>query len=147
MATQHEGVSIPKQSPEEQSEEAQRVKDAYEEAQKKWRVVGRLGVTGADHWAIGGSPPLKLDRNPGKTEADLMTDEELLEWLQKGRASLESARERFRADPKDDWAKGDIPSAKKELKLAISYLASIGRLPKEFSNFQAEDLPDDPKEK
>lgn len=144
MSAKHEGAPVPEEPPEEQSEEARRVKEAYEAAQKKWRAVGRLGVTGADHWAIGGSATLKLDQNPGKTEADLMTDEELLERLQKWQSFLESARERHRADQYDDWAKGDILSTKNELRLAIPYLESIGRLPKEFSNFRVEDLPDDP---
>ena len=60
---------------------------------------------------------------------------------------MEKARQEYKE--KGDlhyWSKDDIISSKKSLRLAISYLKLIRKLPKEFDNFEIKDLESDPKE-
>ncbi len=120
-----------------------------EEAEKIWHTNGRLGVTGDDHWAIGGTPTLELNKNPGKTEGELWSIEKIKETLDGWVDFLEKARKRL-PDVKTDFVanmntEDDIKWAKKELRLAMPYLKSINKLPPEYENFSVEDLPGDPK--
>lgn len=120
--------------------------NALRRAKKKWRTAGRLGVTAADHLAVGSSPPVQLEKNPGKTLAGIMSTEEIAAWLEQKATFLSSEKKRYAAmENPDDWTKsGLVLYAKAELRLAIPYLASIGKLPQEFTDFHVEDLESDP---
>jgi len=131
----HEGVAEESESP----------KNARDIALENWERYGRLGVTAKDHFDIGGSPPLLMNRQYGKTQAETMTDADLLNYLNNLVSFLSSGRENLQQNPEDEWAQGDILSAKKDLRQGVAYLRSIGRLPQEFEDFEVQDLPGDPK--
>jgi len=134
--------------------ESGKAKD-YDEAEQELRIEkalkhwerGHLGVTADDHKAIGGTPDLELRKNPNKTLGELWSEKQILEYLRKRSIFLEKARQEYKE--KGDlhyWSKDDIISSKKSLRLAISYLKLIRKLPKEFDNFEIKDLESDPKE-
>lgn len=118
-----------------------------ESAREHWRN-GHMGVTAADHWAIGGSPETELRRNPGKTLGELWSAEEILEKLENYAIFLERARKEHKEknphDPDIRWSRDDIFSVKEELRATIPYLNSIGKLPEKFKDFKVEDLESDP---
>ncbi len=145
--TQEEAIEIKKML--EQRKEMDYASAARQiEARKHWQN-GHLGVTAEDHLAFGGSPDYELMRNPGKTLGELWGMEEILEKLKSLVNFLGEARNEYQEkDHLDsDWAKDNILYAKKELRATISYLKSIGKLPKEFEDFEVQDLESDPKEK
>lgn len=104
----------------------------YRESQKRFQQFGQLGVTADDHWNIGGSPPIILNRNPGKTLGELMSDQEILAKLDQLTEYERSAKKRLAANPRDDLAKDDLKYVEKELPTTIKYLDSIGRLPDKY---------------
>jgi len=105
-------------------------------SRQRFKEFGHLGVTAQDHWNIGGSPPILLNRNPEKTLGELLSDQELLDWLDKLLEYGERAKEKLEAEPDDESAKGDLEDFNKRFPLAIKYLASIGRLPEKYENYQ-----------
>ncbi len=125
----------------------EKITDNLEKAREHWRN-GHLGVTADDHKAVGGSPNEELRRNPGKTLGELWKEEKILEKLKSYATFLERARKEYGEknlnDPDIHWSRDDIFSAKEELRAAIPYLKSIGKLPKEFENFKVENLESDP---
>lgn len=118
------------------------------EARKNWKR-GHLGVTKEDHLAIGSTPETELSKNPGKTLGELWSIEKISEKLQGLVEFLEKARKEYGEKgpyhPDSHWAKDDILYAKGELRNSISYLKFIEKLPKEFENFEIQDLKEDPK--
>ena len=97
-------------------------------AERKFRDCGSFGVTALDHRSVGSTPPDELEANPGKTLADLMSDEAIRVWIARERAGLETFRQVEPADPMYDFAQKRICQAERDLALTESYLTSIGRL-------------------
>lgn len=99
-------------------------------AAEKFGEVGPLGVTEEDHRKLGSSPPPELADNPGKTMLDLMSEDELLEWLRTKKATLEEYR------IKDgDFAQSYYVSLKRNVIATLTFLRKFERLPKEFEDY------------
>jgi hypothetical protein len=119
-----------------------------QQAVRNFASYGHLGVTAADHWAIGGSPDIELNRNQGKTLGELWSIEKIKDRLDSQVDFLDQARRRYVMEPSGpdgQWAKDDIISVKKSLRSALHYLDLINKLPEEYKRFQVEDLEVDPK--
>lgn len=108
----------------------------FETAKKNFETFGPLGVTAKDHDGIGSTPPEILQNNPGKTELDLMTDQDVVCWLKEKRKELErfSGKE-FLAN---SFAQSYLPTLKEDIKLTLDRLRSIKRLPEEFREWKIE---------
>lgn len=89
--------------------------EKYRIASEKFRTNGQLGVTMEDHLAIGSTPPQKLAENPGKTLEELMSDEEISEWLMTQKNLSETLGGNY----------GKISGT--HFTTAVNYLKSIGR--------------------
>lgn len=95
--------------------------------------------------SIGGTPPQIAKDNPGKTMAELMTDEEILNYLNGIDSGINSIintiKERFTErglDPSDigrdtKTINGFLEKSVKDLDDSLHYLEEIGRRPPEFS--------------
>ena len=104
--------------------------EPYKSASERHKTLGSLGVTAEDHKGIGSSPPDELIENPGKTMADLMTDDEILSWLQEHKEEIEEwSKEEFK---KDALVQSILSSMKPDFRATLNYLAGINRLPEEF---------------
>ena len=124
-------------SPEKQNEnDIEDTSSRWEKSQQKFSEVGHLGVTAQDHWDIGSSPPLLLNRNPGRTLGELYSDEELLKYLDNLINYKEEAEKRIEADPNDRWAQGNLEDFNERFPVTIKYLSSIGRLPDKYKDYQ-----------
>ena len=99
----------------------------YLKAQKNWKEKGSLGVTAQDHKNIGGTPDDILLENPGKTLGELMTDQEIKDYILATRANiLENEKESLKN------MKQYTEDLKEDLEATLKYLESIGRLPEEI---------------
>ncbi len=104
--------------------------ESFNAAVEKFKAFGPLGVTAADHEAIASTPPDLLKNNPGKTKAELMSEQELADWLD----GLQKQRDGF-ADEKnknDSFAQSILPKLNNDLKASLEYLRSINKLPEGF---------------
>lgn len=99
----------------------------YTEAQKKWNEKGFLGVTAKDHEAIYSTPDEILLQNPGKTLAELMSDEEIRDYVLETRRVISENENVVHSNP-ESWKKYN-EDLKMNLEVTIRYLQSIGRLP------------------
>jgi hypothetical protein len=126
----------PEQNDNDQDKELTEGLERDKVSRRKFQEFGHLGVLAQDHWNIGGSPPMLLNENPEKTLGELLSDEELLKWLDKLLEYGERAKEKLEAKPDDEWAKGDLEDFNKQFPAAIKYLASIGRLPEKYKSYQ-----------
>ncbi|QQG45173.1 MAG: hypothetical protein HYW89_04210 [Candidatus Sungiibacteriota bacterium] len=105
-------------------------RDSYKKAAEKFERLGLLGVTAEDHREIKSTPPEELEKNPGKTRAELMSDEEITQWLKKQRDLIEEfSQEKYKDN---SFAQSYLPDLRKKLELSIRYLKEIGRLPRNF---------------
>ena len=113
--------------------------EEYHEAADKFEKLGTLGVTAEDHTAIHSSPPPELAKNPGKTLAELMSDEEIAEWL---KGQQEALKELSRLQKTNAALAGTFfaQGAREKVKKAIRYLKTVGRLPKEFEGLDENTL-------
>ena len=102
---------------------------------------GILGTTAEDHKNIDSGFNKTLSdiflKNPGKTLGEAMTDEQILSWVQD---EAESLKTYFRDlyNPNDKFGKGHIFQNISIFKASLNYLRKIGRLPKEFEDFDPE---------
>jgi hypothetical protein len=148
MSIDSKGFAANDQSLVSEDAEISETQRKWDAAMKKWNEVGHLGVTADDHWAIGGSPDLELNRNNGKTLGELWDMPKIKEFLDSNVAMLENGRTEYAKDsfgPDSHWFRDDITSAKKSLRLALSYLKSIDKLPSEYSDYEINDEEYDPK--
>lgn len=137
------------QAPDGGSAEQDERQARYEVAMQHWER-GRMGVTAEDHLAIASTPPGELERNPGKTLAELWDEERILQKLNGLVQYLSRQRSEFKEKGPYHQQAGMLASgityAKKEIRASIPYLRSLGKLPKEFENFEVDDAEGDPKE-
>jgi hypothetical protein len=99
--------------------------ESWNQASKNFDEKGVLGVTAQDHEALGSTPDEMLVANPGKTAAEIMTDEEILSWLNEGKQFIKE-------NENNENMKGYIDDYKKEIPKTIKYLKSINRFPESF---------------
>ena len=99
----------------------------YLNAQKNWKEKGYLGVTSQDHEVIGSTPDEILLQNPGKTLGELMSDEEIREYIVGTRKNI------------SENENGGLAHMKRynevllrNLDVTIEYLKFIGRLPEDL---------------
>ena len=95
------------------------------QASKNWEEKGFLGVTEQDYEAIQGTPEDILLENPGKTLGELMSDEEVREYIIETRNNIIENKE----IPKMQELNKDL---QKNLDVTIVYLSSIGRMPEDL---------------
>lgn len=108
---------------------------------EKLKTQGILGTTAEDHKDINsGFDKILSDiflKNPGKTLGEAMTNEEIISWIQKEKEALtEYFRDLY--NPNDKFSKGHIFQNVSIFKASLNYLKTIGRLPKEFEDFDPE---------
>jgi hypothetical protein len=101
----------------------------FKQAADKFNTLGPLGVTAADHLGIGSTPKELLINNPGKTLGELMTDDEISQWIngqqeQIAQYSLDQYKD-------NSFVKSILPKLIEDLRLSKEYLKSIDRLPSE----------------
>lgn len=99
--------------------------EAFKKASEKFNTLGSLGVTAQDHKAIGSTPPPELLADSGITLGELMSDEEIAEWVAGNEKTIAELSE---ADQNSSFVKSALPMLKKELELGTKYLKSINRL-------------------
>ena len=92
---------------------------------------GKLGMTAKDHATIGSTPDPELAANPDKTKAELMSDAEIVKYLDttvafiKDMETKDSGFARDAAREFRDTHAGDL-----------AYLNRIGRLPEKYQTQQ-----------
>jgi len=100
------------------------------QAAEKIRRVGKLGITGDDWEAVGGTVPPDLKQNPGKTRAELMSDQEVAEYLRRKQGVIqEFSQQQYR---NSTFHQSFVEAETADWNATTSHLRSIGRLPKEF---------------
>lgn len=112
--------------------------EASEKLPNKAERKSPLAMTAEDHRAIGSTPPEILQKNLGKTMAELMTDEEILLFLEGLKNRQQKITEGLARLPKrKSWEHLALQTQKEankdNFKLSLKYLEEINRLPKEFS--------------
>lgn len=99
---------------------------AFTKAAHKFKTFGPLGVTAADHLGIGSTPKERLVNNPDKTLGELMTDDEISQWINE----LQEQISQYSSDQYKDnsFVKSILPKLTEDLRLSKEYLKGIGRL-------------------
>lgn len=102
---------------------------AFTKAANKFKKFGPLGVTAADHLSVGSTPKEKLVNNPDKTLGELMTDDEIFQWIKE----LQEQIIQYSSDEykNNSFVKSILPKFIEDLRLSKEYLKGIGRLPSE----------------
>lgn len=100
-------------------------KPEYLEASKNWEEKGYLGVTAEDHEAINSTPDEILLQNPGKTLGELMSDQDIRNYII-------GTRKNIIENNKLPHLKKYNEDLQQNLNLTIEYLESLGRLPKDL---------------
>lgn len=103
------------------SDEAKKVKE-------KRAVLGPLSLTAGDYKVIMSTPPKILVDNPGKTLAEIMTDEEIGDLLNKMEILLDEMKTLTGID--EEVKNRNIREVDAELAATKHYLHTIGRMPK-----------------
>lgn len=100
-----------------------------------------LEVTVDEHKAVGSSPPKLLEDNPGKNLADLMSDEEILQYLEESEEAIGILKKE---------APGIGPQWEKvrdrdiiRMKVTLKFLEEIGRLPDKYKDFDVDSIAPD----
>lgn len=101
------------------------------EAAEKVQKIGRLNITGEDWAALGGTVPPDLKQNPGKTRADLMSDEQIAQYLQKKWDTIQVFLKKDGTE-NTTFSKSFLDSEREDWQATIAHLRSIDRLPKAF---------------
>ena len=112
--------------------------EPFKKAREKYITLGSLAMTAEDHGVMGSTPADKLAANPGKTRAELMSDQEILEYLRKQKRSIEGyPTEKCKGN---SVIQSFLTIRARNLKISVEYLRGIGRLPEEFVNFSQESV-------
>ncbi len=101
--------------------------DTFKQAQNNWKEKGYLGVTAEDHEGIYSTPNEILVANPGKTLSELMTDDEILDYLVQTKKNIQENEPIEKLKSYND-------SLKENLITTIKYLKEIERLPESFKD-------------
>lgn len=93
--------------------------------------ISRLALTAEAHKAIGSSGvDERLVNNPGKTLGELLSDQELGDYLNNHQQKIaELSKPEFANDP---FSQSMLDWRRQELSASIQYLTQINRLPKAF---------------
>lgn len=123
-----------KQSNKNKDEEKEKQIEKHLKILEKYEKISPLEMTARDHKIIGSSLLPEMVTEPDKTWAELMTNEEILAYLKKEKEDLEECLKN--KDEENCFTQNVFPNMKRKLKLSIEYLKQIGRLPKEFEDFE-----------
>lgn len=96
---------------------------------------GALAVTYEEHLFFG-TPPEIQKKNPGKTLAELMNDDEILDRLRKAVKAISTLKKEAPKHGPQWEAVRDREIEK--MKIEMRYLEKIGRLPGEFKDFDVD---------
>ena len=111
--------------------------EAYQKVLEKDQKWSKLSFTAEDHRIIGSTiidTPLEiLTKHPDKTWAELMSDQEIIDYLR----SLATAKDQLQGlktgnSKRNREIERNINQVGQDLQKAIRYLENIGRLPEEF---------------
>lgn len=91
--------------------------------------IAPLAMTDRDHWKAGSTPPDILNKHPGKPQGELLTKQEIEEYLQDCKKQIERTGEKAKANPAFELTKRAL---ERNLELDKEYLERIGRLPGKF---------------
>lgn len=108
------------------------VKEKMDRAFAKEKLYGELGLNAQDHRDMGSTPTQELHDNEGKTQADLMTDEQILKWFEDNEIFAQELEQSL-AKKKSRNDEYILRVVKHNLEGGIRYLESIGRLPAKYS--------------
>ena len=95
------------------------------------KLYGELGMTAQDHKDMGGTPGQELRDNWGRTQGELMTDEQILKWFTNTKKFIQETEQRL-AQKKNRNDEYILKITKGNLEGGIRYLESIGRLSEEL---------------
>lgn len=101
---------------------------AFEQAAKKSKEQGFFSLTSEDHKALGSTPDEELEGNFGKSQYEIMSDEEIESYLSEAIDTINENNENLRKN-------GYIDIQKNFLRVGIPFLKSVGRLPEKFNDF------------
>jgi len=105
----------------------------YEKAAKKSKEQGFFSLTIEDHDALGSTPDEELKSNFGKSQYEIMSDEEIEEYLSEAIYTITENNENLRNN-------GYIDQQKDFLRASIPFLKSVGRLPEKFKDFDLDSM-------
>lgn len=97
----------------------------FEAAAEKFRHLGPLAVTAADHLAIGSTPPQELRDNPGKNLAEIFSDEEIAAWLFETREAIADFSQ---PDKTGSFVESSLKIMRDDLEATERYLKQVGRI-------------------
>ncbi|MBI2596175.1 hypothetical protein HYW46_05590 [Candidatus Daviesbacteria bacterium] len=103
-------------------------KPEFFKAKAKKEKWGQLAWTLDDFLAIRGIPTDDLKNNPSKTEDELMTAEEIANFLRENQDLINE----FTTIQDNDFVKSALLELTHEFASVLKYLKAIGRLPEEF---------------
>lgn len=110
--------------------------EKFENARKRFNAFGPLGVTGEDHRSIGSTPPEILQKNPGKTKLELMSDRDISIWLRNKKEELEKySSEKLSAN---SFVRSYLPTLREEIKATLVLLRANKRLPEGYQDWKIE---------
>ncbi|MDP1846133.1 MAG: hypothetical protein Q8L09_05370 [Candidatus Moranbacteria bacterium] len=104
-------------------------------AAAKFAEGGALAATFEEH-SFFGTPPDIQRGNPGKTLAELMNDDEILDLLRRSAEAL--AYMKKEAPQRGPQWEGVLERGIEQMKRDMRYLDKIGRLPEEFKIFDVD---------
>lgn len=96
--------------------------EALKAAQKSFDEKSFLAVTASDYETINATPDEILTQNPGKTLGELMSDQEILEYIQ-------TTEQNIKSNEGIEKMKDYNEDLKNNLMVTKDYLHSIDRLP------------------
>lgn len=110
--------------------------ETINEARKKWDENGYLGVTAIDHELIGSTPDELLLNNKGKTLGELMSEDEIVEYISGTLSNIDENEKYILTNPsnKDSIIRYN-EDLKNNLDLSINYLKKIGKIDEKFSSY------------
>lgn len=105
----------------------------FEQAAKKSKEQGFFSLTSEDHKALGSTPDEELESNSGKSQYEIMSDEEIERYLSGAIDTINENNENLRNN-------GYIDQQKDFLRVSIPFLKSVGRLPEKFKDFDLDSM-------
>lgn len=124
--------------------------DEYEAAAERFRTRGPLGVTAADHKAVGSSPDRRLIEHPGQTLVQILSLDEITNFLIKEITGLKQIHnppsDPEEAQKVDDSSRnairGVVATKVEEMRVSLTYLKELDKLPPVFEKISFEGVPE-----
>jgi len=99
---------------------------SYDTAREKSRRYGFFSLTAQDHEDMNSTPGDELTKNPGKAQYELMSDEEIMSYLDGALEAMNDA----------DLIKNGYAQQQRDFLItSIPFLEGVGRLPEKYKGF------------